>query len=97
MRIEVRVDALKIYAGDMRWEGAEDTMRAESRRLLSCLQGRQYLVVESHQDELGIFYDLMIDPAIMLPNALGIQQRYRHCQIPAEYVTVIRSGFWRAS
>jgi hypothetical protein len=97
MVIRVRSDATQLYSEDPRWEPLGGSYRDWATRILNRITGMECVVIESGSGERGAFHNIRLDPAIKVPNLVGLPEEYTMMQIPAEYVSVIRSGFWKAS
>lgn len=95
--VRVHEDADLRYARDPRWMQATDQERRFAVGLVNQLCGNEYRVISVDRANGQQFYNLLIFPKIRGFDYLGVPQQIGYAFVPADYVTVVRSGFPEAS
>lgn len=96
MLVRVREDAHHLYVNDPRWNQANSMEKQFALRMLQEICGLTCPVLTVDRDNYGTFYNIMVSPAPLIPDPQGITRRFNMAFIPADYVEVVRSGFWEA-
>lgn len=107
MLIRVAPDARQQYQQDDRWSIYPEEYREWAGRIMTGMQGRVCRVItgghyaavsrDGEYLNLGAYLSVELDPVLIALNLVGLPEEYTMMQIPTEYVSVLRSGFWRAS
>jgi len=96
MVVKVDPDAERIYSEDPRWENVTKQERQIAVNIINRLAGNEYPVFKTDRVGDRLFHHLVIYPKITIPDMFGQPMEIGIAFVPAEYVTVIQSGFWEA-
>ena len=95
--VRIVPDADMRYAQDQRWNQADDDERTFALSLIGKLCGNEYPVIAAEWDNGNLFYNVLIRPKLTNFDIFGVPQTVGYAFVPADYVTVVRSGFPEAS